>query len=210
MFEGEISPEDLFNMFFGGMGPGATMFGDGATGGFTTFGGPGIRVHQFGGQRRRRPAQAATGQGGEATPTSISRIFVQLLPLIIFFILPLLGSLLTGDNSETLRGPAFRQERTGVFTMQRETPNYKIPFFVNPNEIKDLKKGDMAKLDRRAETNIVNNLNFNCAKEQELQMNEMNAAQGWLFVDTERVKKARAMHLPNCQRMRELGIRRSY
>lgn len=212
MFEGEISPEDLFNMFFGGMGPGAAMFGEGAAGGFTTFGGPGIRIHQFGGQRRRRPAQAAggaTGQGAQEgqTPTSLSRIFIQLLPLIIFFIIPLLGSLFTGDNSEGLRGPSFKVERTGAFTLQRETPTYKIPFWVNPNEVKDMKKGDISKLDRKAETHIINQLNYQCAKEREIQQNEANEAHGWFTVDQERLGRARKMSLPSCQRLNEFGIR---
>lgn len=210
MFEGEISPEDLFNMFFGGMGPGATMFGEGAAGGFTTFGGPGIRIHQFGGQRRRRPAQAAAGgQGAQETQaqTSISRIFIQLLPLIIFFILPILGSLFTGDNTENLRGPSFKQERGGVFTQMRQTPNYKIPFWVNPIEVKDLKKGDFSKLDKKAETSIINTLHYNCAKERELQQQEANEAHGWFSVDQVRLNNARKMPLPSCQRLNEFGVR---
>lgn len=208
-FEGEISPEDLFNMFFGGMGPGGGgIFGDTA-GGFTTFGGPGIRVHQFGTQRRRRPTQAAApGTQEEQTQTSMSRIFIQLLPLIIFFILPILGSLFTGDSG-TPRGPGFKLDKTPPYTMQRETPNYKIPYWVNPSEVKDLKKGDIAKLDKRAETHIINTLNYQCSKERELQQNEANEAQGWFFVDQVRMDKARRMPLPSCQRLNGFG-RRAY
>lgn len=209
-FEGEISPEDLFNMFFGGMGPGGGgggIFGDGAAGGFTTFAGPNIRVHQFGGQRRRRPAQAAApGTQEEQTQTSLSKILIQLLPLIIFFILPILGSLFTGDS--TPRGPGFKMDRTPPFTMQRETPNFKIPFWVNPSEVKDLKKSEIAKLDKGAETHIINGLNYQCTKELELQQNEANEAQGWFFVDQVRMDKARKMPMPSCQRLNELGARR--
>lgn len=195
-------------MFFGGMGPGGGIFGDGAAGGFTTFGGPGIRVHQFGTQRRRRPAQAAApGTQEEQAQTSMSRIFIQLLPLIIFFILPILGSLFTGDSG-TPRGPGFKLDRTPPYTIQRETPNFKIPFWVNPSEVKDLKKGEIAKLDKRAETHIINTLNHQCTREQELQQNEANEAQGWFFVDQVRMDKARRMPLPSCQRLNELGVRR--
>lgn len=196
-------------MFFGGMGPGGGIFGDTA-GGFTTFGGPGIRVHQFGTQRRRRPAQAtAPGTQEEQTQTSMSRIFIQLLPLIIFFILPILGSLFTGDSG-TPRGPGFKLDRTPPFTMQRETPNYKIPFWVNPSEVKDLKKSEIATLDRRAEAHIISVLSYQCTNEQEKQQNEANEAQGWFFVDQVRMNKAKMMPLPSCKRLNELRTRRAY
>ncbi|KAI4844179.1 DUF1977-domain-containing protein, partial [Aureobasidium sp. EXF-8845] len=71
MFDDEISPEDLFRQFFGGgggMGMGGGGFGGGPFGGglfdgpgfvFNMGGGPGVRVHQFGGGApRRRPQQA--------------------------------------------------------------------------------------------------------------------------------------------------------
>ncbi|KAI5837615.1 hypothetical protein DFP73DRAFT_600905 [Morchella snyderi] len=207
-FEGEISPEDLFNMFFGGMGPGAAMFGEGAAGGFTTFGGPGIRIHHMGRQPRRRPAQDAGAQEEAAAPAGLGKILIQLLPLIIFFILPLIGSLFSGDSGESLRGPSFRTERIHPFTLQRETPHYKIPYWVNPAEVKDLRAGELAKLAKRAENRIVSDLNYNCQREQEIQMNERNAAMGWIFVDNERMARANSMHLPHCQQMKEMGIRR--
>lgn len=204
--EGEISPEDLFNLFFGGggMGPGGDLFG-GGMGGFQTFGGPGIRIRQFGGPRRR-PAQTAGGE--QAQPEqSLVRILIQLLPLIVFFILPILGSLFTGDNSEKLRGPLFKLDRVPPYTAMRETPNYKIPFWVNPNELEGMKKSDIVKLDKRAETHIISSLRFNCEREQENLIEERNAAHGWFFVDQEKLKKANERPLPNCKKLRELGIR---
>ncbi|KAL7270655.1 Chaperone protein dnaJ [Rhizina undulata] len=210
-FESEISPEDLFNMFFGGgMGPGAGVF-DGP-GGFATFGGPGIRIHQFGGggpRLRRRPTNTEARRAGtqqQQQEGGISNILVQLLPLIIFFLLPLLGSLFTGDNTESLKGPAFKLDRTPPFTTMRETPTYKIPFWVNPNDLKDLAQRDIATLDRRAETQIINGLKFQCSREVEERRAALEAAQGWIFVDQAKAKKARERPAPNCQRLRDLGI----
>ncbi|KAG9555894.1 DUF1977-domain-containing protein, partial [Aureobasidium melanogenum] len=69
MFDDEISPEDLFRQFFGGggMGMGGGGFGGPFGGGlfdgpgfvFNLGGGPGVRVHQFGGGAPRRRPQAA-------------------------------------------------------------------------------------------------------------------------------------------------------
>ncbi|RPB05077.1 DnaJ-domain-containing protein [Choiromyces venosus 120613-1] len=205
-FEGEISPEDLFNIFFGGGGPGGDLFG-GGMGGFQTFGGPGIRIRQFGGQRRR-PAQPASGrEQTQQQEQSPMRILIQLLPLIIFFILPILGSFFTGDNSEKLRGPMFKLDRVPPYTAMHETPNYKIPFWVNPNDLKDMKKNDIVKLEKKAETHIVSTLHFNCQREREDLIEERNAAHGWLFVDQEKLKKANERPLPNCKKLRELGVR---
>ncbi|KAH3160487.1 hypothetical protein KXV34_007787 [Aspergillus fumigatus] len=69
MFEEEISPEELFNRFFnGGFGGG----GFGPFGGpqfvFNMGGGPGFRVHQFGGPRPRRRPREASAQA-EAAPS---------------------------------------------------------------------------------------------------------------------------------------------
>lgn len=170
-------------------------------GGFQTFGGPGIRVHQFGGQRRRRPAQGATRQ--PEAEQGFMRILIQLLPLIIFFLLPILGSIFTGDNSERLRGPAFKLDRAPPFTDRHETPNYKIPFWVNPNDLKEMKKGDIANLGKRAEATIINS----CRQEQEDLTEERNAARGWIFIDQEKLKRANERPRPNCQKLKDLGIR---
>jgi len=133
MFEAEMSPDDLFNMFFGGMGGqmGGGLFADGRGAPFAAFGGPGIRVHQFGGGprvRRRRPTQEATQEGEE--PAGFTRIFWQLLPLILFFLLPLISSLFSSDADAGFNGPAFSTKHSPPYTYKRFTPNHQIPFFL--------------------------------------------------------------------------------
>ncbi|KAG0136609.1 hypothetical protein HOY82DRAFT_49540 [Tuber indicum] len=210
VFEGEISPEDLFNMFFGGggMGPGGDLFG-GGMGGFQTFGGPGIRIRQFGGQRRR-PTQAA-GREQVQPEQSLVRILIQLLPLIIFFILPILSSLLPGDNYKEFGEPLFKLDRVPPYTTRRETPNHKIPFWITPNELKkQMKKNGMIRLDKAVEIHIISALSSNCEKEKADKMKEINAARSSLsryFDDQERLKKANERPLPNCEKLRELGVK---
>ena len=142
----EVSAEEIFNMFFGGMG-GAGMGGMGGMGGGLNdfFGdaptfqfGPGIRVQQFGGggprMRRRQPAAAAEGEE-EAPVQNLTRIFWQLAPLILFFLLPMLSGLFGGDGSAASSGPKFSMEPNGLYTQQRFTPAHNVPFYVNPKEV---------------------------------------------------------------------------
>ena len=109
MFEDEISPEELFNRFFGGggFGGGGGPFGmrtystprrnqstdlhtEGGFGGpqfvFNMGGGPGFTVHRMGGGvPRRRPRT-----GDEPEQGGLGGL-AQLLPLLLLFVLPLLS-----------------------------------------------------------------------------------------------------------------------
>lgn len=209
-FQGaEISPEDLFNMFFsgGGMGGGGGgIFGDGA--GFA-FGGPGIRVHQFGGGprvRRRTPQEPVADE--EVQPASFTRMFWQLLPLILFFLLPLLNGLFGGDGGESLRGPKFSLERTPPYTAMRSTPNHNIPFWVNPSDIEGMAMRDVTKLGMRAEAAIINKYNAGCNREELLRQQEIQDAHGFFTTDRQAVKRAKEKVLPNCRKLEQLGLPR--
>lgn len=232
----ELSPEDLFNMFFGGggfgggFGGGGGPFGGGGFGGgnpfgeFVSFGGPGIRMQHFGGPgvRRRRPA---TNAGGGATAeaadqpqeASLRSTFIQLLPLIILFIFPILSSLFSelGSGTGKSQFPDVRFEKIHPFTHQRFTPRHHVPYWVSPKELKQFgmsasDKGSsvdrkLREMDRRAETRYVSALQGECRVEMGEQQREIEDAMGWFWADGERARKARERRLPACERLRELG-----
>ncbi|KAF9047020.1 DnaJ-domain-containing protein [Hymenopellis radicata] len=117
-FEGEMSPEDLFNMFFGGGGPG--FAGNGFGGGFgggpvftTTFGPGGFRTTRMGGGIPRQPAAA-----------NDRSTFIQLLPILILFALSVLSNLPSW----------FAQLRTTRYPFERTTTDLGIKYYVNPGE----------------------------------------------------------------------------
>ncbi|KAH9967220.1 hypothetical protein BC827DRAFT_1381490 [Russula dissimulans] len=108
MFEGELSPEDLFNMFFGG----STAFSSGpvdSTCVFTASFGPGrfrtTRVHTS----RGRPQEQ---QQEPATPRSL---FVQLLPLPFLFAFSLLSALPSLFSTPPVPDPRFWFESSSRF-----------------------------------------------------------------------------------------------
>jgi hypothetical protein len=95
----DVSPEDIFNMFFGGMPPGAAGGG---------FGGPGVRVYStgfgpgfaFGGMHpnmaRQRAQQQQQQQRQQQDPGLFGQ-FVQFLPLLMILFLSFFN--LPGDTT---------------------------------------------------------------------------------------------------------------
>lgn len=227
VFEEEISPEELFNRFFnGGLGGGFSPFGKLATasdiapsdmliyflpGGpqfvFNMGGGPGFRVHQFGGTRpRRRPREANTRS--EPTPSGWATL-QQLLPLILLFVLPLISSLFSGGSS-TPSGPTYRFDApVSPHVMQRTTPKLKVNYFLNPTDVEDYTPRKFYQLDQRVEVDYVTKLRYECESEVQTRDRMIHEAQGWFFPDVEKMKEARAMELKSCKRLDALKGRAS-
>ncbi|ETN47119.1 uncharacterized protein HMPREF1541_01309 [Cyphellophora europaea CBS 101466] len=206
MFDDEISPEELFNRFFGGGGFGGGPF-EGGFGGpqfvFNMGGGPGFTVHRMGGgvPRRRPRTGQEPQQGGLGALT-------QLLPLLLLFILPILSSLFSGSGSS---GPGFRFDAPQPpMTMHRVTPRFKIDYFVNPAEVDGWKSSKLHDLDKKAELEYVSIMKYQCSDEAVRKRNEIQDAQGFFFTDEARLKRARERKMPACERLDELRIARGY
>lgn len=168
---------------------------------FNMGGGPGFRVHQFGGQApRRRPRTAATEQEAQIDGRSFLR---QILPLIILFILPLLSSLFSG--SSTPSGPSYRFDTpVSPHTLGRSTPKLNLNYFVNPLDVDNFSARNFRELDSRVEVEYVRTLRNECDAEAHERERRLQDAQGWLFPDVEKMKKARAMEMPACRRLDQL------
>ena len=230
MYEDEISPEELFNRFFGGgmgaggfgpfggmsqlqavryaietntrVGGGGMFDGGGPQFVFNLGGGPGFRVHQFGGGRpRRRPREANDTEEPQQSTTSI---LTNLLPLLILFILPLLSSIFSSTTSEPA-GPSFRfGSPQPPHTMHRTTPRFKVDYYLNPNDVADYTHRKFVQLDQKAEVNYVLNLQHECEIETIKQNRMMQEAQGWLFQDVDLMNQARNLDMRSCRRLDQL------
>ncbi|KAI9717692.1 MAG: hypothetical protein M1828_007095 [Chrysothrix sp. TS-e1954] len=213
MFEEEISPEELFRQFFGGGGMGGGFGGGGPGFVFNLGGGPGVRIHQFGGgrPRRRPPQQGEQGQrqGQQEQPTAASALY-NLLPLLIFFVLPLLSSLFSGiDLGSSSRLPGFSLDTPSPpLTHLHNSARLGIPYFVNPTEIKELNSKRWQELDRAAENRLVGHLNAQCEREQMERQRLLQEAQGWFSVDHAKLDEAERLELKGCRRLR--GLQRGW
>jgi len=133
-FEGEISPEDLFNMFFGG--------GVGRGGGFggpafsASFGGPGNvftfgpNTFQTGGRARRHTRQ----RGNANADVEARSLLTQLLPLILLFAFTVLSQLPSLFTTPPVPDPRFSFKGTQRYNAQMETGKLGVQYFVNPSE----------------------------------------------------------------------------
>ncbi|TKA24740.1 hypothetical protein B0A50_05728 [Salinomyces thailandicus] len=211
MFEEEISPEELFRQFFGGGGMGGGFggpFGGGMFGGpgFATFGGggPGIRVHQFGGNRpRRRPHNHEN-----VPPQTLGAALSSLLPILLLFLLPLLSSLFSGSGSS---GPSIRLDTASPpHTLQHNSARLNVPYWVNPSEVQDYTSKKWKDLDKVAEGQFIGRLSSECEWEQGQRQRLANDAQGFFFTDMEKLNRARKMRMPSCEALKEKGYRMPY
>lgn len=172
---------------------------------FNLGGGPGVRVHQFGGARpRRRPRDPNTPE----EPTTPRSILMGLLPLIIIFILPLLSSIFS-DSGSGVSGPAMRFDGpVPPHTMHRLTPRYKVDYYVNPADVDQYTPHKFSQLDHRAETSYIQQLDIGCEQEKDLRQRMINDAQGWFMPDQVKMAKARSMVMKDCRKLEELGYQR--
>ena len=172
---------------------------------FNLGGGPGFRVHQFGGNRpRRRPREAADGTD-DRQQSSATSIITNLLPLLILFILPLLSSLFSGTSTPS--GPSFRFESPlPPHTMLRTTPNYKVDFYVNPKEVDDFSRSKWHQLEKKVEVNYIQKLRYECDAEVQSRNRMVQEAQGWFFQDVDKLNAARQLKMTSCRKLDQLRV----
>jgi DnaJ homolog subfamily B member 12 len=178
------------------------MFDSGPQFVFNMGGGPGVRVHQFGGARpRRRPRDPNAPPEQPATAQST---LMGLLPLLIILILPLLSSIFSGSSS-TPSGPSMRFDKAHPpHTMHRQTPQLKVDYYINPAEVEEYNPAKFKTLDKKAENSYVQEIRYKCEVENQSKMRLQEEAQGWFFPDMEKMAKASKMEMKACRRYEEL------
>jgi DnaJ homolog subfamily B member 12 len=180
-------------------GPGGAQFV------FNLGGGPGIRVHQFGGARPRRRPREANEEQEEGSPSTFVSLITNLLPIIVLFILPLLSSVFSGGDSASSL-PEFRFQPAPPYDSLRTTPRWKLKYYVNERDIVDYPVRKLNQLDQRVEASYVSTLQYQCQSELQTRNRLMQQAQGWFFQDAERLREARNMDMTSCRRLENLGI----
>ncbi|TLS27497.1 hypothetical protein PpBr36_04376 [Pyricularia pennisetigena] len=204
-FEEEISPEEMFRRFFGGGGFG--QFGGFDTGPqfvFNMGGGPGIRVHQFGGNRPRRRPRAE----GEPDPDAgLLSTLLGLLPILFLFIIPLISSIMSG-GSNSMPDVVF-DEPQAPFTHKVKIPEHNVHYYVRPTDWQQFKGNNhkIAQLNKHAHVTLVNTLTHRCNVERHREQQLREQAQGWFFQDPEKMKLADQFKKPACERLSKMSTR---
>lgn len=185
---------------------GGGMFDAGPQFVFNLGGGPGVRVHQFGGARpQRRPRDP---NAPPEPPATLRSTIMGLLPLIILFVLPLLSSLFSGSDSAT--GPSMSFDNpVAPYTLHRLTPRLKVDYYLNPADVVKYTPQKFSKLDESAEVKYIQHLNIRCEHELDARQRLYNDAQGWFSQDVEKLQQANAMEMKSCKRLDSMGVRRN-
>lgn len=211
-FGDEISPEDLFNMFFGG-GQGVNMANMRQGGSFTfsgggpgfssaTFVGPGFRARSFntaGGNNPYRQTQPQQQRSGWS-------ILLQILPLILLFGYTLFSSLLTDET------PIFSFQSTSVYSQPRFTSSHQVPYYVDPNAFRPYLSNNykLQKVEQQVEVDWVRSLQQVCLyerKQQQTQLNNARGAFGFVGRNAEKYQEALNMKLTSCDELKKFGFR---
>ncbi|KAI9456953.1 hypothetical protein HD554DRAFT_2026361 [Boletus coccyginus] len=218
-FEGEMSPEDLFNMFFGGggMGMNGGAFGPGPFGGpmFTASFGPG-------GFRTTRVRTNGRPQGTpQGEPPQTRSILTQLLPLIILFAFSFLSMLPDIFSTPTVPDPRFQFTRTSRFDLERQTNNLHINYYVNsrdfhghPGIAADMATGQyrrgsaLSRFESNIEQVYTQNLYTQCQRDVNRREKRKEAEVGLFGIGTdwEKVRSIQAETFVSCEELKRLGL----
>lgn len=170
------------------------------------MGGPGVRVHQFGGNRPRRRPRDANGNETQPTAADMLRNF---LPLILLFLVPILSSLFSGGGS-TPKMPAYRMDTPqNPYTHSHVTSKLRQEYFVNPVDVVSYSNRDWTRMNDYVDQNLVRRLNHECENEQTQYQRLIQEAQGWFSIDQEKLREAKALEQRSCNRLRGLPLRQA-
>lgn len=134
---------------------------------------------------------------------------LSLLPILIFFIVPLITSIFSGGESSSSATPRMVYDNPlHPYTEGRTTPNLDVKYFVNPSDITSYSKSKLSQMDRTAEVNLVRHLRNECDNESMYKQRLREAAQGWFYQDPDKMATANEYKMPSCERLSTLGISR--
>ncbi|KAM6897365.1 dnaJ homolog subfamily B member 12b [Xenentodon cancila] len=173
-FEPDISPEDLFNMFFGGGYPSSN-------GHVYTNG----RMRNQRRERRERPQD-----GGLA-------LFVQVMPILILVIVSAISQIMVNNPSYSL---SFRP--SAGYSQKRLTENLKVPYYVGEQFSKEFTGVNLKNLEQTVEDDYIANLRNNCWKEKQQKEGMLYRAR--YFGDSELYQRAQRARTPSCAKLSEI------
>nr|KAF6424767.1 DnaJ heat shock protein family (Hsp40) member B12 [Molossus molossus] len=175
-FEADISPEDLFNMFFGGGFPSSN-----------------VHVYSNGRMRynyqQRQDRRENQGDGGLG-------VFVQLMPILILILVSALSQLMVSSPPYSL---SLRPSVGHIH--KRVTDHLNVIYYVADTFSQEYTGSSLKTVERNVEDDYIANLRNNCWKEKQQKEGLLYRAR--YFGDTDMYHKAQRMSTPSCNRLSE-------
>lgn len=173
-FEAEMSPEDIFEMFFGGAFPSSSM-------------------------HRRGRAQYHFRQEFHQQPhareePSLLYQLLQILPILVI----LLGGLLVQFFASE---PAYSLNRDNTYHVQRYTRELRVPYYVKP-DFEQVYRNKIHQVEHHVENEYVSMLRSQCYREKSNREGLLWTAK--MRGDADLWKRAQEMEMVYCRRLEEL------
>ncbi|OWF36240.1 dnaJ homolog subfamily B member 14-like [Mizuhopecten yessoensis] len=173
-FEGDISPEELFNMFFGGGFPTNNVY----------------TTHRPRHAHQHHQHHRTTNVSNDGSYT----LLLQLTPIILLVLLSLLSSFFVSD-------PLFNMHKTDKYTFQRKTGNLQVPYYVKKDFRVEF-KSDLRRLERQVEEEHISSLRQNCWRERSYKENMLWRARN--YADARLYEKASNLETPSCDQLNKI------
>ncbi|KAM9792986.1 dnaJ homolog subfamily B member 14 [Neosynchiropus ocellatus] len=179
-YEADVTPEDLFNMFFGGGFPssGTHTFTNGRT-----------SYSRHTDYREERTDER--GDGGFS-------MFLQLVPVVVLILVSILSQMMVSPPPYSL----YARPSTGQ-TIKRQTENLRVDYFVTKDFKSEFKGTALQQIEKNVEEDYVSNLRNSCWKEKQTKTDLLYAAK--VYRDDRMRKKAELMTMDNCKELERLN-----
>ncbi|XP_076024618.1 dnaJ homolog subfamily C member 18 isoform X1 [Genypterus blacodes] len=188
-FEADISPEELFNIFFGGRFP---------TGNIHVYTNRGASYSQFYQPRRRRVYErreevVEENQSQQNTFTAL----LQLLPVLVLILISVFTQMMATNPPYSL----FYKPAMGL-VVSMETQHMGVPYYVDKSFQKEYRGDALDELEKTIESDYMEHLQSSCWKEKQQKSDLANLGQ--LYRDERLKQKAESMRLDNCDKLHRL------
>ncbi|KAI8053031.1 hypothetical protein BDF22DRAFT_612677, partial [Syncephalis plumigaleata] len=186
-FESEITPEQLFNMFFNG------AFNEGNE--RSTLLLISIYIHISNNRTGTTTTTTTTTKGRAWTGFGY---LVQLLPLLLLLLITFSSNLFSGPSE-----PSYSFGQTYNHHSLQYTSTRNVPYYVNARDLNAYVGGNRHRLTRyeqSIENDYAHHLERRCRQERYHRQQEMQRAKGWFGIgyDEEALRRAERIPLPTC------------
>ncbi|KAA0720199.1 DnaJ -like protein subfamily C member 18 [Triplophysa tibetana] len=184
-FEADISPEELFNIFFGGRFP---------TGNIHVYTNRGASYANYYQPRRRRTFERRDEEVEESRSQNNFTALLQLLPVLVLILISVFTQLMATNPPYSLS-----YKPSMGLVVSRETQHRGVPYYVDKSFEKEYGGATLEELEKTIESDYIDHLQNSCWKEKQQKSDLANLGQ--LYRDERLKQKAETMKLDHCDKL---------